>query len=199
MLLLRPRRIIGRSCSRWFGLCPTGVGRLADPWRCALAAICVGGAAVSPAYPLVLLLVFAGGPRHRGPFHPEAPVTATRPETCKRDGLFQQRRKAGYGLGIRAGQLVVWLGLVGGLVAMVARCGCLVRAGPSRAALSGLSRRLTKTAYQRGRRSAGGRWRFSGGDRVNAAFRDSVLLAFVPRYLDRLRSALESGWKPTLS
>src|SRR6476661_8380453 len=87
-----------------------------------LAAIGVGGAAVSPAYPLVLLLVFAGG-LGVAAFHPEGSKFAAYASGDKRAtgmSYFNSGGNAGYALGaFVTGQLVVWLGLVGGLVAMV--------------------------------------------------------------------------------
>jgi FSR family fosmidomycin resistance protein-like MFS transporter len=82
----------------------------------------VAGAAVSPAYPLVLLLVLAGGVGVAA-FHPEGAKFAFYASGRKRaSGMayFNTGGNAGYALGAFAtGQLVVWLGLVGGLVAMV--------------------------------------------------------------------------------
>jgi MFS transporter, FSR family, fosmidomycin resistance protein len=87
-----------------------------------LAAIGVGGAAVSPAYPVVLLLVLAGG-LGVAAFHPEGSKFAAYASGRKRaSGMsyFNTGGNAGYALGaFVTGQLVVWLGLIGGLVAMV--------------------------------------------------------------------------------
>ena len=87
-----------------------------------LAAVGVGGAAVAPAYPLVLLLVFAGG-LGVAAFHPEGAKFAAYASGRKRaSGMsyFNIGGNTGYALGAFAtAQLVVWLGLVGGLVAMV--------------------------------------------------------------------------------
>src|SRR5437763_3424056 len=118
-----------------------------------LAAIGVGGAAVSPAYPLVLLLVFAGG-LGVAAFHPEGAKFAAYASGRRRaSGMayFNSGGNAGYALGAFAtGQLVVWLGLVGGLVAMVpvvvASFG-LARVVPH---LSGLRSEIDETGYQRG-------------------------------------------------
>ena len=92
------------------------------PGGVALAAIGVGGAAVSPLYPLVLLLVLAGG-LGVAAFHPEGAKHAAYASGRKRaSGMsyFNIGGNSGYALGAFAtGQLVVWLGLVGGLVAMV--------------------------------------------------------------------------------
>ncbi len=87
-----------------------------------LAAVGVGGAAISPVYPVVLVLVLAGG-LGVAAFHPEGSKFAAYASGRKRaSGMsyFNSGGNAGYALGAFAtGQLVVWLGLVGGLVAMV--------------------------------------------------------------------------------
>jgi MFS transporter, FSR family, fosmidomycin resistance protein len=87
-----------------------------------LAAIGVGGAAISPVYPLVLLLVFAGG-LGVAAFHPEGAKFAAYASGHKRaSGMayFNSGGNAGYALGaFVTGQLVVWLGLAGGVLAMV--------------------------------------------------------------------------------
>ncbi len=87
-----------------------------------LAAVGVGGAAISPVYPLVLVLVLLGG-LGVAAFHPEGSKFAAYASGRKRaSGMsyFNTGGNAGYALGaFVTGQLVVWLGLVGGLVAMV--------------------------------------------------------------------------------
>ncbi|HEY8732329.1 MAG TPA: MFS transporter [Candidatus Limnocylindria bacterium] len=118
-----------------------------------LAAVGVGGAAISPAYPLVLLLVLAGG-LGVAAFHPEGAKFAAYASGRKRaSGMsyFNSGGNAGYALGAFAtGQLVVWLGLVGGLLAMVpvllASLG-LARVVPH---LSGLKPETGVSAYERG-------------------------------------------------
>jgi MFS transporter, FSR family, fosmidomycin resistance protein len=86
-----------------------------------LAAVGVAGAAVSPVYPLVVVLVFVGG-LGVAAFHPEGAKFAAYASGRKRaSGMsyFNVGGNAGYALGaFVTGQLVVWLGLVGGLVAM---------------------------------------------------------------------------------
>lgn len=101
-----------------------------------LAAAGIGAAAVSPAYQLVLLLVLAGG-LGVGAFHPEGAKLAAYASGEKRaSGMsyFNVGGNAGYALGaFVTGQLVVWLGLVGGLVAMapvVAAAAVLARLAP---------------------------------------------------------------------
>ena len=118
-----------------------------------LAAVGVGGAAISPAYPLVLLLVLAGG-LGVAAFHPEGAkfaAYASGPKRASGMSYFNSGGNAGYALGAFAtGQLVVWLGLVGGLVAMVpvllASVG-LARAVPH---LSRLKPETDAAAYDRG-------------------------------------------------
>ncbi|HET7046549.1 MAG TPA: MFS transporter [Gaiellaceae bacterium] len=87
-----------------------------------LAAVGIGGAAVAPLYPVVLLLVLAGG-LGVAAFHPEGAKFAAYASGRKRaSGMsyFNIGGNTGYALGAFAtGQLVVWLGLVGGLLAMV--------------------------------------------------------------------------------
>ena len=87
-----------------------------------LAGLGIGGAAISPAYPLVVVLVFAGG-LGVAAFHPEGAKYAAYASGHKRaSGMsyFNIGGNAGYALGaFVTGQLVVWLGLVGGLLAMI--------------------------------------------------------------------------------
>ena len=91
------------------------------PGGAVLAAAGVGGAAVAPAYPLVLVLVVVGG-LGVAAFHPEGAKFAAYASGRKRaSGMsyFNSGGNVGYALGAFAtGQLVVWLGLVGGLLAM---------------------------------------------------------------------------------
>ncbi len=87
-----------------------------------LAAIGIGGAAVSPTYPIVLLLVLAGG-LGSAAFHPEGAKFAGYASGERRaSGMsyFNIGGNTGYALGAFAtGQLVVWLGLRGCLAAML--------------------------------------------------------------------------------
>jgi MFS transporter, FSR family, fosmidomycin resistance protein len=87
-----------------------------------LAAIGVGGAAISPAYPVVLVLVLVGG-LGVAAFHPEGAKFASYASGAKRaSGMsyFNIGGNTGYAFGaFVTAQLVVWLGLVGGLLAMV--------------------------------------------------------------------------------
>src|SRR6476646_1225114 len=92
------------------------------PGGAVLAAAGIGGAAIAPAYPIVLLLVFVGG-LGVAAFHPEGAKFAAYASGHKRaSGMayFNSGGNAGYALGaFVTGQLVVWLGLVGGVIAMV--------------------------------------------------------------------------------
>src|SRR5215831_5643557 len=92
------------------------------PGGTALAAVGVGGAAVSPVYPLVVVLVFAGG-LGIAAFHPEGAKFAAYASGAKRaSGMayFNIGGNTGYALGaFVTGLLVVRVGLVGGLLAMV--------------------------------------------------------------------------------
>ena len=92
------------------------------PGGALIAALGVGGAAVSPAYPLVLVLVLVGG-LGVAAFHPEGAKFAAYASGRKRaSGMsyFNIGGNTGYALGaFVTGQLVVWLGLVGGLLAMI--------------------------------------------------------------------------------
>jgi FSR family fosmidomycin resistance protein-like MFS transporter len=86
------------------------------------AAVGIAAAAVSPVYPVVLLLVLAGG-LGVAAFHPEGAKFAAYASGRKRaSGMsyFNIGGNTGYALGaFVTGQLVVWLGLWGGAVAMV--------------------------------------------------------------------------------
>lgn len=94
-------------------LIPGGVG---------LAAVGVGAAAVSPLYPVVVVLVLAGGIGVAA-FHPEGAKFAALASGRKRaSGMsyFNIGGNTGYAFGAFAtGQLVVWLGLAGALLAMI--------------------------------------------------------------------------------
>ncbi len=92
------------------------------PGGTALAGVAVAGAAVSPDYPLVVLLVFAGG-LGVAAFHPEGAKFAAYASAHKRaSGMsyFNIGGNAGYAFGaFVTGLLVVRLGLVGAVAAMV--------------------------------------------------------------------------------
>jgi MFS transporter, FSR family, fosmidomycin resistance protein len=91
------------------------------PGGAGLAAVGIGAAAVTPAYLAVVVLVFLGG-LGVAAFHPEGAKFAAYASGRKRaSGMsyFNVGGNAGYALGAFAtGQLVVWLGLTGGLLAM---------------------------------------------------------------------------------
>jgi FSR family fosmidomycin resistance protein-like MFS transporter len=108
-----------------------------------LAAVGIGGAAVSPDYALVVVLVFAGG-LGVAAFHPEGAKFAAYASGRKRaSGMsyFNIGGNTGYALGaFVTGELVVWLGLVGGLLAMVPVVGASVGLARLLPRLSGLAR-----------------------------------------------------------
>src|SRR5579862_2781209 len=92
------------------------------PGGALVAAVGIGGAAVAPAYPLVLALVLVGG-LGIAAFHPEGAKFAAYASGRKRaSGMsyFNAGGNTGYALGALAtGQLVVSVGLWGGVLAMV--------------------------------------------------------------------------------
>jgi FSR family fosmidomycin resistance protein-like MFS transporter len=160
-----------------------------------LAAFGVGGAAIAPVYPLVLVLVLAGG-LGVAAFHPEGAKFASYASGRKRaSGMsyFNSGGNAGYALGAFAtGQLVVWLGLVGGLLAMVPVL--LVSLGLARVVprLSELRPETDVTAYHRGddRRRAMALLSAVIAMRSVAWF---TLLAFVPLWLVSLGHSRAAG------
>ena len=91
------------------------------PGGAGLAAVGIGAAAVTPEYLAVVVLVFLGG-LGVAAFHPEGAKFAAYASGRKRaSGMsyFNVGGNAGYALGaFVTGQLVVWLGLAGGLAAM---------------------------------------------------------------------------------
>src|SRR5215831_8666226 len=92
------------------------------PGGTALAAVGVGGAAVSPVYPLVVVLVFAGG-LGVAAFHPEGAKFAAYASGANRAtgmSYFNIGGNLGYALGaFVTGLLVVRVGLWGGVLAMI--------------------------------------------------------------------------------
>ncbi len=160
-----------------------------------LAALGVSGAAISPAYPLVLVLVLAAG-LGVAAFHPEGSKFAAYASGRKRaSGMayFNSGGNAGYALGAFAtGQLVVWLGLVGGLVAMVpvyAASLALLRAVPH---LEGLTPDRDDSTFNRGddRRRAMAMLGIVIALRSVAWF---TLLAFVPLWVVSLGHSKADG------
>ena len=160
-----------------------------------LAAVGVAGAAISPVYPLVLGLVLVGG-LGVAAFHPEGAKVAAYASGHKRaSGMsyFNSGGNAGYALGAFAtGQLVVWLGLVGGVVAMVPvllASLALARVTPH---LSGLMPETGVTAYDRGddRRRAMALLGVVIALRSVAWF---TLLAFVPLWIVSLGHSKADG------
>jgi FSR family fosmidomycin resistance protein-like MFS transporter len=106
-----------------FGLWSDRAGALwLIPGGVLLAAVGVGGAMVSPAYPLVLVLVLFGG-LGVAAFHPEGAKFALYASGEKRaSGMsyFNLGGNVGYALGaFVTGQIVLQLGLAAGVVAMI--------------------------------------------------------------------------------
>src|SRR5262249_26561065 len=87
-----------------------------------LAAVGIGGAAVSPVYPLVVVLVFAGG-LGVAAFHPEGAklaAYASGPKRASGMSYFNIGGNTGYALGaFVTGEPVVWLRPVGRPLPMV--------------------------------------------------------------------------------
>ena len=121
-LLLLAVTLASSVVQPFFGLWSDRRGALwLIPGGVALAAVGIGAAAVSPTYPVVVLLVLVGG-LGVAAFHPEGARYAAYASGERRAAgmsYFNIGGNAGYALGaFVTGQLVVWLGLVGGLVAM---------------------------------------------------------------------------------
>jgi MFS transporter, FSR family, fosmidomycin resistance protein len=165
------------------------------PGGALLAAIGVAGAAVAPVYPLVLLLVFVGG-LGVAAFHPEGSKFAAYASGERRAtgmAYFNSGGNAGYALGAFAtGQLVVWLGLVGGVLAMVPVL--VISLGLARVMphLTTLQPTRGETAYVRGddRRRAMALLGVVIALRSVAWF---TLLAFVPLWLVHLGHSKADG------
>jgi FSR family fosmidomycin resistance protein-like MFS transporter len=153
-----------------------------------LAAVGVGGAAVSPLYPLVLVLVFAGG-LGVAAFHPEGSKFAAYASGRKRAtgmSYFNVGGNTGYALGaFVTAALVVWVGLWGGLLAMIpvfAAAVALMRVAPSFVELTPTERAKTDGSGEDDRRAMA----ILGaviGLRSIAWF---TLLAFVPLWVESL-------------
>ena len=165
------------------------------PGGAALAAIGIGGAAVSPVYPLVVVLVFVGG-LGVAAFHPEGAKFAAYASGDKRaSGMsyFNLGGNAGYALGAFAtGQLVVWLGLVGGLLAMVpvlAASVALARVVPRLSRLT-VSRRAETLGRGDDRRGA---MALLGGVIALRSVAWFTLLAFVPLWVVAHGHSKEAG------
>ena len=168
------------------------------PGGAALAAVGVGGAAISPALPARAVLVLAGG-LGVAAFHPEGAKFASYASGRRRaSGMsyFNSGGNAGYALGAFAtGQLVVWLGLVGGLLAMapvLLAALALARAVPYLSQpQAGDGRRHGQPPWRRAATRDGG-----AGIRDRPAQRGLVHVARVRAPLDGLARALEGGRNP---
>ena len=165
------------------------------PGGALLAALGVGGAAISPAYPLVLLLVLAGG-LGVAAFHPEGAKFASYASGEKRaSGMsyFNSGGNLGYALGAFAtGQLVVWLGLVGGLVAMAPVFVASIALARGVPYLTSLTPQARAAGYERGDDRRGAMALLS----VVIALRSVAwftLLAFVPLWVVSLGHSKADG------
>jgi len=155
------------------------------PGGIALAAVGVGGAAISPLYPVTVVLVFAGG-LGVAAFHPEGAkfaAYASGRRLASGMSYFNIGGNTGYALGaFVTGELVVWLGLGGAVIAMLPVLAVSI-------ALARVAPRLSRLTPGPGERAAAG-----GEDQVRAmmwlgaviALRSVAwftLLAFVPLWV----------------
>jgi FSR family fosmidomycin resistance protein-like MFS transporter len=158
------------------------------PGGALLAAVGIGGAAVAPAYPVVLVLVLVGGVGVAA-FHPEGAKFAAYASGRRRaSGMayFNVGGNTGYALGAFAtGQLVVSFGLVGGLLAMIPVVAASLALGRLVPDLSQLERASTVAAPP-----AGADQRRAMGLLAAVVALRSIpwfaLLAFVPLWLGSL-------------
>ena len=173
-----------RSSALW--LIPGGV---------VLAAIGVAGAAISPLYPVVVVLVFFGG-LGVAAFHPEGAKFAAYASGAKRaSGMsyFNIGGNTGFALGAFAtGQLVLSIGLVGGVAAMVpVLIGglALVRLLPSLSRLKPASRTHSLSADDDRR----GAMAWLSGVIILRSVAWFTLLAFVPLWVVAHGHSKEAG------
>jgi FSR family fosmidomycin resistance protein-like MFS transporter len=150
-----------------------------------LAAVGVGGAAISPVYPLVLVLVFAGG-LGVAAFHPEGSKFAAYASGRKRAtgmSYFNVGGNTGYALGaFVTAELVVWVGLWGGLLAMVpvfVAAVALARLAPSFSGLAPAEHDTTEASGEDDRRAMA----ILGGVIGLRSIAWFTLLAFVPLWV----------------
>jgi len=153
-----------------------------------LAAVGVGLAAITPWYPLVLVLVLAGG-LGVAAFHPEGAKYAAYASGRRRaSGMsyFNIGGNTGYALGaFVTGLLVTALGLGGGLVAMVpvaVAAGILLRLVPEFGALAPATARTTAGTGDDDRRAMA----LLGSIIALRSITWFTLLAFVPLWLSSL-------------
>jgi len=179
-----------------FGLWSDSRGALwLIPGGVLLAAVGVAGAAISPVYPLVVVLVVVGG-LGVAAFHPEGAKFAAFASGRRRArgmSYFNIGGNTGYALGAFAtAQLVLWLGLVGGLIAMVpVFLGglALVRLLPGIATLRGASS-VSNPAAAEDRRGA---MALLGGVIALRSVSWFALLAFVPLWVVSLGHSRADG------
>ena len=156
------------------------------PAGVALAAVGVGGAVVSPAYPIVVLLVFVGG-LGVAAFHPEGAKVASFASGEKRaSGMsyFNIGGNLGYALGaFVTGLIVAQVGLWGGVLAMIPvllAAGALIRVLPYLATLVPVTPR-ERVASEEDQRRAMGLLSAIIGLRSIAWF---AVLAFAPLWVE---------------
>src|SRR3954451_18495747 len=156
------------------------------PGGAIVAALGVGGAAVSPVYPLVLALVFVGG-LGVAAFHPEGAkfaAYASGPKRASGMSYFNIGGNTGYALGAFAtAQLVVWLGLVGGMLAMAPVVVAAVALARFMPRLSRLAERQRVSSAAQGAEESRGAMTLLG---IVIALRSVAwfaLLAFVPLWI----------------
>ena len=156
------------------------------PGGAIVAALGVAGAAVSPVYPLVVVLVFVGG-LGVAAFHPEGAkcaAYASGPKRASGMSYFNIGGNTGYALGAFAtGQLVVWLGLVGGTLAMVPVIAASVALARLIPQLSRLAERPGISAAARGGEERLGAMALLGTVIALRSVAWFALLAFVPLWI----------------
>ena len=161
-----------------------------------LAAIGIGGAAISPRYPIVLLLVLAGG-LGSAAFHPEGAKFAGFASGAKRAtgmSYFNIGGNTGYAVGAFAtGLLVSWLGLWGCIPAMLP----VALIGVGLAPLTPYLSRLQPAAGARARGPEGeddlrAMWLLAGVIALRS-IPWFTLLAFVPLWLAALGDSKADG------
>ena len=188
-MLLLASTVSSSLVQPFFGLWSDRRGALwLIPGGTILAAVGVGLAAVTPWYPLVLVLVFAGG-LGVAAFHPEGAKYAAYASGRKRaSGMsyFNIGGNTGYALGaFVTGVFISAIGLGGGLVAMVPVAivaASLLRLSPQFAALAPVARAEGETRGEDDRRAMA----LLGAVIALRSIPWFTLLAFVPLWVESL-------------
>jgi FSR family fosmidomycin resistance protein-like MFS transporter len=186
-LLLLAATISSSLVQPLFGLWSDRRGALwLIPGGILLAAVGVGGAAVSHEYAVVVVLVFAGG-LGVAAFHPEGAkfaAYASGPKRASGMSYFNIGGNTGYALGaFVTGELVVWLGLVGGLLAMVPVVVASVVLARQLSRLAGLARERTSTTAAADGEDRRGAMALLGAVIALRSVTWFTLLAFVPLWI----------------